>query len=206
MNFCSERNNNVENKYTDRVKELRKELGVTLAVRSETKSEGPPVSANTRFPGFEGLRSVTQRDVDLLESFKERDVSVVMASRNAAARRSIPHLQERWCESLEEDAVHEISFQSGGWFHRVMHGMLQSFLKNEADPRFHDRTILVTDNSSFAKETEMGLIDRMLGHVYLVDRKGYIQWSAKCSPENQEDVGDEMVEHAKKMQERNISL
>ena len=40
--FCSS-SSKVENKYTDRVKELRKELGVTLAVRSETKSDGPPV-------------------------------------------------------------------------------------------------------------------------------------------------------------------
>ena len=129
----------MENKYTDRVKELRKELGVTLALRSETKTDGPPVKVNTRFPEFEGLKSVTQREVDLFESFKDRDVSVVMASRNAAARRSIPHLQERWCEEvMDEDAVHEISFQSGGFFHRMMHGMLQNFLKNAADPRFHD--------------------------------------------------------------------
>ena len=196
----------MENKYTDRVKELRKELGVTLAVRSETKTDGPPVKVNTRFPEFEGLQSVTQREVDLFESFKDRDVSVVMASRNAAARRSIPHLQERWCEEgMDEDAVHEISFQSGGFFHRMMHGMLQNFLKNAADPRFHDRTILVTDDSSFAKETEMGLIDRMLGHVYLVDRQGYVQWSAKCNPENQEEVANEMIENAKKIGERKLS-
>ena len=127
-------------------------------------------------------------------------MSVVLASRNAAARRSIPYLQERWMqENLEEDAVHEISFQSGGWFHSLMHGMLQSFLKSAADPRFHNRTILLTEDSSFVKETEMGLIDRMLGHVYLVDKNGKVQWSATCSPENQEQTAENMIIHAKKM-------
>eukprot|EP00939_MAST-03C_sp_MAST-3C-sp1_P000208 g208.t1 len=180
--------------YIKRTKELRKELGVTLGISSETRTKGPPMIAGSTFPTepLAGVEAIDGTELRLRRLFESNPMTLVLTSSNAASRMALPEIRSMFCEAFKGEltdpssATVEMSFQSSV-LHRMMRGILSGFLRNATDAAFHSSTALVTDDM-FSLETKLGMIDRHSGYAYLVDANSRVRWSSKCRVANQEET------------------
>lgn len=185
--------------YIKRTKELRKELGVTLGLSSETQTKGPPMIAGTAFPAeaLKEMEAIDGTELRLQNVFESNPVTLILTSSNAAARMAIPGIRDTFCEAFKEilrdpsSATVEVSFQSS-ILHRMIRGLLSGFLRNATDAAYHSSTALVTDDM-FSLETKLGMIDRHSGYAYLVDGNGRVRWSSRCRVGNQDEVSKALV-------------
>eukprot|EP00941_MAST-03F_sp_MAST-3F-sp1_P004225 g4225.t1 len=189
-----------------RSRQLRAEIETTMGMRQAVDPLMPPIPPLDQLP-FPLLpkkfKTLDGMIVDSMEDiFSQRDgngekptVTLLLTHTNDAARKSLELYRRPFLEEFGNKPkvqTFELSLQSG-WLRNCMNSVLANFMKNVVPKDLHDRAALLT-GETFPYEQALGMSDRLLGYAYLVDSRGIVWWSARCSKDFDEAMGNRVTE------------